>query len=313
MVGHEERVTSVRWAPRGGDGQSWGGSDPCILSASMDMSLQLWAPDASDGVWTSHLRVGDIGGAPGALGFYGACFLPRGGGILGHGHNGALQAWGGPSMSPMGTVSGHFRGVRDVAWQPGGHYCVSLGDDQTARLFAAWTQGPEASTRRQRALAVRERWGMAGDGAGEGFVEVARTQVHGYDLRCLSFLPGCSHAYVCGAEDEKVLRVLSAPQAFVETLGHLAGSDAAKDNESQSRVHTATLPALGLSNKPVAASEPAAGQSAGVEAEEGEEFVGNGYGGAEPPVEPAGVLEKPPTEVTICYVLARTISRGLSS
>ena len=80
--------------------------------------MQVWAPDRSDGVWTARLRVGDIGGQPGQLGYYGAVFfslslstcatntatattgggggegLSRGGvGLMAHGHNGAFFAW----------------------------------------------------------------------------------------------------------------------------------------------------------------------------------------------------------------------------
>jgi hypothetical protein len=85
--------------------------------------MQVWAPDRCDGVWTARLRVGDIGGQPGQLGYYGAVFFSlslstcstntatatKGGGggggegasglsgggvgLMAHGHNGAFFAW----------------------------------------------------------------------------------------------------------------------------------------------------------------------------------------------------------------------------
>ena len=53
------------------------------------------------------------------------------------------------------AVSGHFRGVRGLSWEPRGYYLVSVADDQTARLWAPWSQGRAAATRREKTVACR--------------------------------------------------------------------------------------------------------------------------------------------------------------
>lgn len=50
--------------------------------------------------------------------------------------------------------------------------------------------------------------------------EIARPQIHGYDLKCLALID--RFQFVSGA-DEKVLRVFSAPRNFVETFSSIAG------------------------------------------------------------------------------------------
>jgi hypothetical protein len=56
---------------------------------------------------------------------------------------------------------------------------------------------------------------------------------------------------------EQVLRLFDAPSTFIDTLRHTAGAAAALDPAAASRASFASLPALGLSNKPMAqAVEP---------------------------------------------------------
>ena len=73
--------------------------------------------------------------------------------------------------------------------------------DQTARLFAPWNRdidGQNVTT----------------------WHEMGRPQIHGYDLKCLSFIHDWQ--YVSGA-DEKVLRVFDAPRSCVASLAALTG------------------------------------------------------------------------------------------
>jgi elongator complex protein 2 len=79
--------------------------------------------------------------------------------------------------------------------------------------------------------------------------EVARPQIHGYDMSCLAFVNGASHRFVSGA-DEKVIRVFDAPRTFVATLAAITGV-AAEPELAESRPLGANVPPLGLSNKPV--------------------------------------------------------------
>lgn len=50
--------------------------------------------------------------------------------------------------------------------------------------------------------------------------EIARPQIHGYDLKCLAMIS--RFQFVSGA-DEKVLRVFSAPRNFVENFCAITG------------------------------------------------------------------------------------------
>lgn len=50
--------------------------------------------------------------------------------------------------------------------------------------------------------------------------EIARPQIHGYDLKCLAMIS--RFQFVSGA-DEKVLRVFSAPRNFVENFCIITG------------------------------------------------------------------------------------------
>lgn len=107
---------------------------------------------------------------------------------------------------------------------------MSVSKDQTARLFAPWVQ----------------------DGL---WHEIARPQVHGYDMSCLVMLPKTKHRIVSGAE-EKVIRVFDAPRAFVESLSSISAGKPAVEADLADRATTANVPPLGLTNKPVFDSKP---------------------------------------------------------
>ncbi|XP_062356367.1 elongator complex protein 2 isoform X6 [Cinclus cinclus] len=80
--------------------------------------------------------------------------------------------------------------------------------------------------------------------------EIARPQVHGYDLRCLAMIG--RFEFVSGA-DEKVLRVFRAPKNFIENFSNITGIPMEKlcSHQSSDLPEGATVPALGLSNKAV--------------------------------------------------------------
>uniref|UniRef100_A0A7S4NR91 Elongator complex protein 2 n=1 Tax=Guillardia theta TaxID=55529 RepID=A0A7S4NR91_GUITH len=327
LFGHEDRVHSVRWKPRWVEevAPCWGGLPDglVLLSSSMDKSMCVWAPDPQDDVWTSQVRVGDIGGQPGQLGYYGCLFarfswgadVPPVVGISAHGHNGAFFSWCPPSSissqqddsallgawTPKVMAAGHYNVVEDIAWEPRGHYFLSASRDQTTRLWAEWQEGEEAKERLGLIASVAEKVlppTIRRENFGR-FIEIARPQVHGFGMKCVAFIGGRCHCYVCGADDEKVLRLFNAPKTFVESVANLCGPQAAVDHDEQTRVLSASLPALGLSNKPVASdsgSTPDASSLtlAGGEAEDmnvpeeqEEEFM---------PVQKARAISSAPTE-----------------
>jgi len=162
------------------------------------------------------------------LGFYGGVFLsiieyvwvlifgtglfsPDGSSILAFGYNGAFHLWAKKSATPSEgqdnsvygwapqvTVSGHFGEVMEVMWDPTFSYLVSASKDQTARLFAPWVRSPKKAEQDKEKEPSTEKpddivtWH-----------EIARPQIHGYDLSCMSFVLGTNNRFVCGA-DEKV-------------------------------------------------------------------------------------------------------------
>ncbi|XP_045151970.1 elongator complex protein 2, partial [Echinops telfairi] len=96
--------------------------------------------------------------------------------------------------TPEIIISGHFDGVQDMMWDPEGEFIITVGTDQTTRLFAPW----------KRKGVSQVTWH-----------EIARPQIHGYDMKCLAMIS--RFQFVSGA-DEKVLRVFSAPRNFVENF-----------------------------------------------------------------------------------------------
>ena len=79
------------------------------------------------------------------------------------------------------TISGHYDGVHDLCWEPThGEFLMSVSSDQTTRAHAPWIQEG------QREVTWRE---------------IARPQIHGYDLKCLHVITPV--LFVSGA-DEKV-------------------------------------------------------------------------------------------------------------
>ncbi|KFP64795.1 Elongator complex protein 2, partial [Cariama cristata] len=233
LAGHENWVYAVHWQPSFSKDGSM--QQPMrILSASMDKTVIIWEPDKESGVWLEQasVRVGEVGGN--TLGFFDCQFSPDGSMIVAHAFHGALHLWKQATVNkkewtPEVVISGHFNSVEDVKWDPEGEFIISVGSDQTTRLFAPWKrkQGTEVT-----------------------WHEIARPQVHGYDMRCLAMIG--RFQFVSGA-DEKVLRVFRAPKNFIENFSNITGIPMKKlcSHQSSDLPEGATVPALGLSNKAV--------------------------------------------------------------
>nr|XP_047935541.1 elongator complex protein 2 [Anser cygnoides] len=231
LAGHENWVYAVHWQPSFSKGGSI--QQPMrILSASMDKTVILWEPDKESGVWLEQVRVGEVGGN--TLGFFDCQFSPDGSMIIAHAFHGAFHLWKQSSVNkkewtPDVVISGHFNSAEDVKWDPEGEFIISVGSDQTTRLFAPWRREHETEV----------TWH-----------EIARPQVHGYDMRCLAMIG--RFQFVSGA-DEKVLRVFRAPKNFIENFSNITGIPMEKlySQQSSDLPEGATVPALGLSNKAV--------------------------------------------------------------
>jgi elongator complex protein 2 len=240
---HEDWVTAARWQPKINNKQPL-----CLLTSSTDKSMMLWRPSSESfaandsdslnrdysNIWINDIRVGELGGH--TLGFYGCRFSPNGAAILANGFSGCFHLWSrSPSAEklwlPFVTVGGHYGAVTDITWDSEGNYLLSCSGDQTTRAFARWCNS--------------NTWH-----------EIARPQIHGYDLNCLTHLPGpFKHKFASGA-DEKVVRVFLAPVPFLHTLRAVSGvetlnSDPQPQQGTHQRVRAlrANIPELGLSNK----------------------------------------------------------------
>jgi elongator complex protein 2 len=275
LLGHEEPVTSLSWRKRKNVNEK-----PCLLSSSMDRTILLWMDD--EDVWAPVSRVGSAGGILGGsigaslMGFVDARFSPSCNRIVGHGYGGSIHLWTQeelPQPEALETdevkqeeeeedellnarwvadpcITGHFRSVEDMAWDPQGEYLLTTSTDQTTRLWAEVMVGSSEC-----------RW-----------VEVGRPQVHGYDMTSIACVGGTDattddgvprHRFISGA-DEKVLRVFDAPVSTLRLLRSLkqsrlpysSGNTSAPNEDSASwRVERAFLPSLGLSNKATADQE----------------------------------------------------------
>uniref|UniRef100_A0A8C8W273 Elongator complex protein 2 n=1 Tax=Peromyscus maniculatus bairdii TaxID=230844 RepID=A0A8C8W273_PERMB len=230
LTGHENWVNSVHWLPAYyEDGVLQ--QKVRLLSVSTDKSMILWGPEEDSGVWLELVRVGEVGGN--TLGFLNCQFGENGSMIIAHAYHGAMHLWKQSTVNRKRwvsdiVISGHFSGVQDLIWDPEGEFIITTSTDQTTRLFAPWR-------RKGQSLVT--------------WHEIARPQIHGYDLKCLALID--RFQFVSGA-DEKVLRVFSAPRNFVETFSSIAGhplSNLICDDEAIPE--GATVPALGLSNKAV--------------------------------------------------------------
>uniref|UniRef100_UPI00398EA3B4 elongator complex protein 2 isoform X2 n=1 Tax=Pristiophorus japonicus TaxID=55135 RepID=UPI00398EA3B4 len=241
LAGHENWVYGLHWQhPFQKDGRL---EQPLsLLSASMDKTMILWAPDEESDVWLEQVRVGEVGGN--ILGFYGCQFSPDGSMILAHAFHGALHLWcqnksKKGEWSPEVVLSGHFGSVQDLIWDPEGEFILSVGSDQTTRLFAPW----------RRAGHEQVTWH-----------EIARPQIHGFDMQCLAMIG--RFQFVSGA-DEKVLRVFTATKNFVENFSSITCApieDFLSTNIGDEIPEGACVPALGLSNKAVFQEPPSEDQ-----------------------------------------------------
>ncbi|GIL68204.1 hypothetical protein Vafri_21466 [Volvox africanus] len=254
-----------------------------LLTTSMDRTMIIWRFEADSGLWMNEASLGDAGAS--CLGYFGGVWGAGGSSILAHGFTGALHLWSQPPEAattgaassgpwlPYHALGGHFGAVVDLGWGLDGGCLISVSEDQTARVHTG-----VAGNRRGLVQGGREggeeQWKEEGATAGHAasgqqreqqqqqqlhWCEVARAQIHGHDFRCVAPVatpPGGPYVYVSGSE-EKVLRVLEAPQAFIDTLVALRGGEdspggrAIRAEGRRGHGFGAAVAALGLSNKAV--------------------------------------------------------------
>ncbi|CAF1085809.1 unnamed protein product [Adineta ricciae] len=233
LLGHEEAIYGLCWYPNTDRKKP----ATTLLSASMDKSMVLWTFDNNQKMYIDKARVGEIGGN--TLGFYGCTFSPCGSYMLGHGYEGALHLWkieevdDRINLIPQVINSGHFSTVEDCCWDKhSGRYLLSVSTDKTTRLHAEWKRNEMIS-----------------------WHEIGRPQIHGYEMKCLTFIGSDQQRIVSGA-DEKILRIFDAPKNFLENFARITKINVDEDiQRAQSLPEGANVPALGLSNKAIFDSE----------------------------------------------------------
>lgn len=223
LYGHEGMVNSCRWAVDMVDGCQL--DQVRLITSSTDHTLIVWSPNADNTSWNSVAHIGDISGSSTigtdrSFGFYsGILFTDL---ILTHGSKGDVQFWNlhkdSNNWKPDLPLTGHFKSIEGCSWDPEGNYLLTTSLDQTTRIFCPNLQG--------------------------SWHEIARPQIHGYDLHCISAID--ESTFISGA-DEKVLRVFKAPDNFTTRLNIITGK-AGLDIEIGNVVPT-FVPALGLSNR----------------------------------------------------------------
>jgi WD40 repeat protein len=234
---------------------------------------------------------GMLGGSVGAnlLGFVGSCACPSGQDIIGVGYGGSLHYWtkfsetgclAQPQFNqcdaflgviespqarqhreenemwrPLPFLTGHFGAVSDCCWSLDGDLLFTVSSDQSCRVFGAVLNEPSPR-------ALNSYW-----------CEISRPLVHGYDLSAVICVPPtrvqseiqrssqpqtglnlASPFLIAIAGDEKIIRVLDAPENVVAGLASLCAIDAARQEMATAPAHgrripRAYLPELGLSSK----------------------------------------------------------------
>lgn len=184
LVGHEAGLTNVHWSPE---------DKPILLSTAADNSMIIWSPtpgsSSRDGIWVPEHRFGSFGGR--GLAFFGAVWGAFANEVIATGWTGGVERWKRSDEGEWETaagVTGHFGTVQSVAWDPKGNYVLSTGSDQTSRIHA-------------RCNGV--------------WAEIARPQIHGYDMVDAAFLSPFRFA---SAGEEKVMRVFDATEGFAASL-----------------------------------------------------------------------------------------------
>ena len=263
LLGHEDWIYTASWYLDDSKIQ--------LLSTSADNSVAIWEPEVSSGIWLCTTRLGEISAQKGSTtatgstgGFWMGFWSANGDSIVSLGRTGSWRMWNydrGLNRWVQGIgISGHTKPVSSISWSGDGTYLLSTGLDQTTRLHAEWRRGTRAS-----------------------WHEMARPQIHGYDLNCIDSIS--QNQFISGA-DEKLLRVFDESRNTAELLRDLCKVQITNE---QDLPDVAGIPVLGLSNKTIETAEPEAsvvGSEVENHPDSTEEPISNGHQSVQnPPLE----------------------------
>jgi len=187
----------------------------------------LWSPvsefkDPSSTIWIGRQRFGDIGGQR-LGGFVGGLWAQDGREALAWGWGGGWRRWRCQTLADtidenwieVSAMTGHTGAVNGIDWSPGGEYLISSG---YVGQFVIKLQGDNPHSSLDQTTRIHGPIQNA-DVDSPSWSELARPQVHGYNLHGVMFLDALKFVSIA---DEKVARVFEAPQTFlalVESLG----------------------------------------------------------------------------------------------
>lgn len=166
-----------------------------LLTSAINTNVMRWHYSNTESLWLPISRFGEI--TQDGSGYFDATYSPDGNSVAYHSLFGAVYICDiheEKIYSKPHTIAGHSDSVTDIAWDPSGSYLLSCSFDKTTRIHTSLNEI-------------------------DLFFEIARPQVHGHSLNCLSTIS--STLYVSGAE-EKIFRVFQASSHFAESLAQLA-------------------------------------------------------------------------------------------
>ena len=279
-----------------------------LLTCSADNSAIVWSPAVDSSVWQISARLGELSSG-GMHGLYGARWGSRHQAVMAHGSvqshttprptcvcsthlrlceseavvsfSGSLHLWTAQPASTLSTslvfspavcVSGHSQPVVDCCWDVRGRYLLSVGKDQTSRVFAPVDSlrplHPPPGSSSSSPLSHLSSPSVS---VGVPWCEIARPQVHGFDLNTACLLGGPIEHRMCSGADEKVIRVFLATNSFIQTLHNVSESYSVSSSSlsvpssassasplpslTVARAVRAVLPELGLSNRGLQAGD----------------------------------------------------------
>jgi elongator complex protein 2 len=284
-------------------GAVWGPSGRSVLGVGFSGCFHLWVgtqaaagdssdPDAAAAATSAGVAAGGVfasasAACAAAASVLAGTWVPA---PFTSGHSGAVRDLI-LAYEPLPDLFPHQQGEQTLEMPT----LTTLSADQTTRVFGPWhaqSRDPKLSRHAYAAAltvanpsahaaadatavpaaAAATPAGDAGDAADAAatWFEIARPQVHGWDLNALAPVPHVTHAYASCAE-EKVIRVFAAPVPFFGTAAALCAARAGVPPPSTAaltalfaaargrRAWAAQRPELGLSNKGIAEGDEAGG------------------------------------------------------
>ena len=230
LIGHDDWVYSAKWCNRN--------NRLAIISCSADRTLILW--ESCEDVWKPAVHLGMLSGGS-SQGIFGALLVDNQ--IFANEYSGSIFSWkfdlADKEWQSQPALTGHMGPVTDICWfqnnssssaqlLPFQQMLLSTSADQTTRLHLECSK------------IAPGLWH-----------EIARPQIHGYDIKCASFITTSNSLRFVSGADEKCLRVFEGTKMFLHLLNDLTETDELSYSSLMQQLKTigGSVAALGLSGK----------------------------------------------------------------